>query len=115
MLDTSAARSARPLSFEHFTLANSLLNMAADASGIRRTLIKYGGREPRLARLRWAVMYALRSVTGDHRWSYPRIATFFLMDHSTVHHGVRQCERMLKVDEEYSTFVASLVERARRG
>lgn len=114
MFDSSAVRNAAPLSVAQRRLANALVSLASVASGIRPSLIRYGGREPRLARLRWAVMYALRQI-GEAQWSYPVIASYFLMDHSTIIHGVRQCERVMAGDEEYSTFVASMVQRARHG
>jgi len=109
MADTYAARFARQLPLSERETAARLVAAAAAATGVPASLIRWGGRTPMLARLRWAIMYALR-----HRgWSYPNVASVFLMDHTTVMHGVERCERMMEVDEEYSTFVATLMDGVR--
>ncbi len=110
----NVASAAMPSPVARKRLANSLVMLASIASGVRTSMIRYGGREPHLTRLRWAVMYALRH-TAYRGWSYPAIADYFFMDHTTVMHGVRRAEAMMAIDEDYSTFVASLVQRARHG
>ncbi len=85
--------------------STATLTYASMLTGIPNADIIHGGNFPRLARLRWAVMYGLRHT---HKWTLTRIGRFLHLDHSTVSHGIERCEAMLAVDEEYASLVAEI-------
>lgn len=80
---------------------------AAAAYDISPTLIASGDRRRRASHARWAAMTLLR----ERKFSYAHIGSLFGCDHSSVIHGIKALDRIIKFDGP----MATLLETARKG
>ncbi len=72
--------------------AISIASAVAETHGLTLQALRTGSRRARVAHARQEAMAALRAQTrpdGRPRYSFPWIARFFALSHSTVIHGVR--------------------------
>ena len=73
--------------------AKGALRVISETHGVGMDELFSANRTRRVSRARWHAFDLLRS---DMHWSFPRIAQFFGVDHTTVLHGISRLREMEK-------------------
>lgn len=76
--------------------AVALVTKAADITGVAHSRIYSREKTRRLANIRWAIFYALRT---QHAWTFAEIGEHFGCHYSNVMHGVKCAEILLESDK----------------
>ena len=83
--------------------ARKIVALIGEAYGLQYAEVMSSRRLAKVAEARQLSMYEIRRVT---KWSYPGVGRFFGgMDHSTIHHGVRKIERLIRDRHGFKLFV----------
>lgn len=103
-----------------FAIAAEVMEEAGRIFGVSPwRIVKQGNkRTASLARIRWAVIWTLRSLfypDGEQAYTSTRIATILrYADHTTVLHGEAQAQALARRDPEYGGKVVQLFDFAAR-
>lgn len=91
-------------------IAEGVMVRLYEVTGLKPQDIRERTRRKNIVRARQAMMFALRRRT---LWSTTQIGNFLnLKDHTTVLHGVRKVEHLLKAQDEIMVLVDALMKAA---
>lgn len=82
-------------------MGQKLLQLIADALGMRYSDYSLKGRAPKYVHLRQIGAYMIRMYVP--KMTLKQIAQIFNCDHTTVLHNLRQCENLLNTNDEIIT------------
>jgi chromosomal replication initiation ATPase DnaA len=76
-------------------IVKDLILEASEMFGAEPAQVKTWNRTPHTVRARWYVWFKLR----ERKWSYPRIAEIFNVNHSSVMYGVKRIAEEIENSE----------------